>query len=159
MYKIGDKIVYSVHGAGKIIDIKEIDILGVEKNYYILQLPINNIQISIPVDEADEAVIRPVISIDEGKKVKEILMSDSTEMSKNWGQRYRANLESIKTGDIFEIAEIVRNLSALDVSKGLSASEKKMLNNSKRILVSELVIIGAMEKEEAEEMIDDLITL
>lgn len=159
MYKIGDKIVYSVHGAGKIIDIKEIDILGVEKNYYILQLPINNIQISIPVDEADEAVIRPVISIDEGKKVKEILMSDSTEMSKNWGQRYRENLESIKTGDIFEIAEIVRNLSALDVSKGLSASEKKMLNNSKRILVSELVIIGAMEKEEAEEMIDDLITL
>ncbi|NLW52185.1 MAG: CarD family transcriptional regulator [Tissierellia bacterium] len=159
MYKIGDKIVYSVHGAGTIIDIKEIEILGEEKNYYILQLPINNIQVSIPVDEVDEAVIRPVISVDEGKKVKEILMADSTQMSKNWGQRYRENLESIKTGDIFEIAEIVRNLSALDVSKGLSASEKKMLNNSKRILVSELVIIGAMEKEEAEDMIDELITL
>lgn len=159
MYNIGDKIVYSVHGAGTIIDIQNIEILGDEKSYYILKLPINNIQISIPVDGVDEAVIRPVISRDEGKRVAEILKSEKTEMSKNWGQRYRENLETIKTGDIYEIADIVRNLTILDMTKGLSASEKKMLTNSKRIIVSELVIIGALEKEEASQMIDDLITL
>lgn len=159
MYKIGDKIVYSVHGAGKIVDIKEIEILGDEKLYYILQLPINNIQVSIPVEDVDDAVIRPVISQDEGKKVVEILKADKTKMSKNWSQRYRENLEAIKTGDIYEIADIVRNLTILDMSKGLSASEKKMLTKSKRILVSELVISGALNKEEASDMIDDFITL
>lgn len=159
MYNIGDKIVYSVHGAGTIVDIQNIEILGDEKSYYILQLPINNIQISIPVDGVDDAVIRPVISREEGKKVAEILKSEKTEMSSNWGQRYRENLETIKTGDIYEIADIVRNLTILDMTKGLSASEKKMLTNSKRIIVSELVIIGALEKEEASQMIDDLITL
>ena len=80
-------------------------------------------------------------------------------MSPNWGQRYRENLEAIKTGDIYEIADIVRNLTLLDMTKGLSASEKKMLSNSKRVLVSELVIIGALDKEEASDMIDDMITL
>lgn len=159
MYKIGDKIVYSVHGAGKIVDIKEIDILGEEKEYYILELPINNISVSIPVDEVDDMVIRPVISLEEGKKVREILTSDCGEMPKNWGKRYRENLSHIKTGDIFEIAEIVKNLSALDQQKGLSASEKKMLTNAKRIIVSELVIIGALKKDEAEDMIDELITI
>lgn len=159
MYNIGDKIVYSVHGAGTIVDIQNIEIFGDEKSYYILQLPINNIQISIPVDGVDDAVIRPVISREEGKKVAEILKSEKTEMSSNWGQRYRENLETIKTGDIYEIADIVRNLTILDMTKGLSASEKKMLTNSKRIIVSELVIIGALEKEEASQMIDDLITL
>lgn len=159
MYKVGDKIVYSVHGAGKIVDIKEIEILGDEKLYYILQLPINNIQVSIPVEGVDDAVIRPVISEEEGKKVVEILKADKTKMSKNWSQRYRQNLEAIKTGDIYEIAEIVRNLTILDMSKGLSASEKKMLTKSKRILVSELVISGALDKEEASDMIDDFITL
>lgn len=159
MYKVGDKIVYSVHGAGKIVDIKEIEILGDEKLYYILQLPINNIQVSIPVEGVDDAVIRPVISQEEGKKVVDILKADKTKMSKNWSQRYRQNLEAIKTGDIYEIAEIVRNLTILDMSKGLSASEKKMLTKSKRILVSELVISGALDKEEASDMIDDFITL
>ncbi len=159
MYSIGDKIVYSVHGAGTIVDIQNIEILGDEKKYYILQLPINNIKISIPVDGVEGAVIRPVISKSEGKKVVEILKAEKTEMSGNWGQRYRENLETIKTGDIYEIADIVRNLTILDMTKGLSASEKKMLTNSKRIIVSELVIIGALEKDEASQMIDDLITI
>ncbi|MDO5026810.1 MAG: CarD family transcriptional regulator [Tissierellia bacterium] len=159
MYNIGDKIVYSVHGAGTIVDIQNIEILGDEKKYYILQLPINSIKISIPVDGVEEAVIRPVISKSEGRKVVEILRSEKTEMSENWGQRYRENLETIKTGDIYEIADIVRNLTILDMTKGLSASEKKMLTNSKRIIVSELVIIGALDKDEASQMIDDLITI
>lgn len=157
MYNIGDKIVYTVHGAGTIVDIQEINILGNVEKYYILQLPINDIKVSVPITE-DEG-LRPVITQEEGKKVLEILQDDMTEMSKNWGKRFRNNMENIKTGDIFEIASTVRNLTLLDKLKGLSASEKKMLNNAKRIMASELVIIGMMSKGEALELIDEAITL
>ena len=150
MYKIGDKIVYTIHGAGTIIDIQEIEILDNKESYYILKLPINDITVSVPVSDSEG--IRPVISKEEGER-------DISEMSKNWGKRYRENLEHIKTGDIFEIADIVRNLSVLNEEKGLSASEKKMLDNAKRVMVSELIIAGSLTKEEAIELIDDAISL
>lgn len=158
MFKIGDKIVYTIHGAGTIVDIQEIDLLGYVENYYILKLPINNIKVSIPESEIDSSKIRPVISKEEAKKVLDILRDEKTEMSSNWGKRYRENLEQIKSGDIYEIADIVRNLTLLDKEKTLSASEKKMLNNARRIMVSELVISGAISKEEAKELIDEAIT-
>ena len=153
MYKIGDKIVYAIHGAGTIVDIQEIDILGNVENYYILKLPINDIQVSIPESELGTSKIRPVISKEEGEEVLKILKEDRTAMSDNWGKRYRENLEQLKTGDIFETAEIVRNLTLLNEEKALSASEKKMLNNAKRIMVSELLIAETISKEEAEKWI------
>ncbi|MFM1541115.1 CarD family transcriptional regulator, partial [Helcococcus ovis] len=143
--------------AGTIEDIQEIEILGNTEMFYILRFPINDITISVPVTESEK--IRPVITKEEGKAVMEILRSDVTEMSQNWGKRFRDNLEHIKTGNIFEIADIVRNLSILSQKKGLSASENKMLINAKRVMVSELVIVGSMTKEEAMAMIDDAITL
>lgn len=157
MYKIGDKIVYPIHGAGTIVDIQEIDVLGYKENYYLLQLPINNIKVSIPESEINSGKIRPVISKEEGRKVIEVLRKDKTDMPKNWGARYRSNLEHLKTGDIFEIADIVRNLSLLDEEKTLSASEKKMLNNAKRVMVSELVIAGSISMEEVSELVDSAI--
>lgn len=153
MYKIGDKIVYAIHGAGTIVDIQEIDILGNVENYFILKLPINDIQVSIPESELGTSKIRPVISKEEGEEVLKILKEDKTAMSDNWGKRYRENLEQLKTGDIFETAEIVRNLTLLNEEKTLSASEKKMLNNAKRIMVSELLIAETISKEEAEKWI------
>ena len=159
MYNIGDKIVYAVHGAGTIVDIQEIEILNNTEKYYILLLPINDIKISIPESEINSGKIRPIITKAEGKKVMEILKSEKTMMSSNWGKRYRENLEQLKSGDIFEIADIVRNLTILNNEKTLSASEKKMLNDAKRVMVSELVIVGSITKEEASEMIDEAITL
>lgn len=153
MYEIGDKIVYAIHGAGTIVDIQEIDILGNVENYYILKLPINDIQVSIPESELDSSKIRPVISKEEGEEVLKILREDKTAMPDNWGKRYRGNLEQLKTGDIFETAEIVRNLTLLNEEKTLSASEKKMLNNAKRIMVSELLIAETISREEAEKWI------
>lgn len=153
MYKIGDKIVYAIHGAGTIVDIQEIDILGNVENYFILKLPINDIQVSIPESELDSSKIRPVITKEEGQEVLKILQEDKTAMSDNWGKRYRENLEQLKTGDIFETAEIVRNLTLLNEEKTLSASEKKMLNNAKRIMASELLISETITKEEAEKWI------
>ncbi|MDY3052161.1 MAG: CarD family transcriptional regulator [Ndongobacter sp.] len=159
MYHIGDRIVYPMHGAGTITGIEDKEILGEERKYYIMKMPISNIKISIPVDNIDRIGIRPVMSEEDGLRVMEILREESSKMSSNWSQRYRENLENLKTGDPFEIAEIVRNLQLRDMEKGLSTSEKKMLNSSKRMLVSELVIIGSMSVEEAQNLIDEAISL
>ena len=117
MFKIGDKIVYPNHGAGTIDSIEKKEFLGEEKDYYILKMPIGSMDISIPLSNIDKMNIRDVISKDEGDQVLTILDEDPTEMPSNWNVRYRENQEIIKTGDIFEIAKMVRNLSILDKEK------------------------------------------
>lgn len=159
MFKIGDKIVYPMHGAGIIDSIEEKEFLGQEKEYFILKMPIGNMDISVPIANINSMNIRDVISIEEGKKVLEILDQEPTEMSSNWNLRYRQNQEILKGGDIFEIAEMVKNLTLLDKDKGLSTTEKKLLNRSRRIMASELVMSGSLDKEDAEKMIDESIGL
>ena len=158
MYKVGDRVVYPMHGAGKIVGIETKEILGEEYDFYILKMPIENMCISIPVNNIESIGIRSVMSKEDGEKVLDILRQDSTKMANNWSQRYRENLENLKTGDPFEIAEIVRNLQMRDMDKGLSTSEKRMLNSSKRMLISELIVIGSMSVEEAKIMIDEAIS-
>ncbi|WP_296114882.1 CarD family transcriptional regulator [uncultured Anaerococcus sp.] len=159
MFKIGDKIVYPMHGAGVIDAIEKIDFMGEEKEYYILKMPIGEMDISVPADNMKDANIRFIISREEGKEVLEILDDKPTEMNTNWTKRYRDNQDILKTGDIFEIAKMVRNLAILDSDKGLSTTEKKLLNRARRILASELVMAGSLDKKEAEKMIDESIGL
>ena len=159
MFKIGDKIVYPNHGAGIIDSIEKKEFLGEEKDYFILKIPIGSMDISIPMANIDKMNIREVIGKKEGDEVLRILDDDPTQMSNNWNVRYRQNQEVIKSGDIFEIAKMVRNLAILDKEKGLSTTEKKLLNRARRIMASELVMAGSLEKEKAEEMIDESIGL
>ncbi len=159
MFKIGDKIVYPNHGAGVIDSIEKKEFLGEEKEYFILKMPIGSMDISIPISNIDKMNIREVIGKEEGDEVLKILDEDPTEMSSNWNVRYRENQEIIKTGDIFEIAKMVRNLAILDKEKGLSTTEKKLLNRARRILASELVMAGSLETQKAEAMIDESIGL
>ncbi|BFL73014.1 MULTISPECIES: CarD family transcriptional regulator [Anaerococcus] len=159
MFKIGDKIVYPNHGAGIIDSIEKKEFLGEEKDYFILKMPIGSMDISIPMANIDKMNIREVIGKKEGDEVLRILDDDPTQMSNNWNVRYRQNQEVIKSGDIFEIAKMVRNLAILDKEKGLSTTEKKLLNRARRIMASELVMAGSLEKEKAEEMIDESIGL
>ncbi|MDD7543162.1 MAG: CarD family transcriptional regulator [Peptoniphilaceae bacterium] len=159
MYKIGDRVIYPMQGAGKIVAIEKKEIYGQICEFYILQMPIANIRISIPVKNIDSKGIRPVMSKEDGRKVLEILRSESTHMSENWSQRYRENMENLKSGDPFEMAEIIRNLQIRDMEKGLSASEKKMLSKTKKMLISELIIAGSMSVEEAGTLIDEAITM
>lgn len=159
MFKIGDKIVYPMHGAGIIDSIEKKEFLGEEKDYFILKMPIGDMDISIPTSKINDMNIRDVITKEEGDKVLDILDDDPSDMSSNWTVRYRQNQEILKTGDIFEIAKMVRNLAILDKDKGLSTTEKKLLNRSRRILASELVMAGSLDKEEAEKMIDESIGL
>lgn len=156
MFKEGDKVVYPNHGAGTIIGVETKNILGEEKKYYIMKLPIGEMRVMIPVEKVDEIGIRSVINEEEADDVLQILKGEKSKMSQNWNRRYRANMEKIKTGDIYEVCEVVRNLTMRDEEKGLSTGEKKMLSNSRQILISELVLAKDMEEEEVETIIEDL---
>lgn len=159
MFKIGDKIVYPMHGAGIIDSVETKEFLGEEKEYFILKMPIGNMDISIPKANINKMNIRDVISKKEGEKILAILEQDPKDLNSNWNLRYRENQEILKTGDIFKIANMVRDLVALDDDKGLSTTEKKLLNRARRIMASELVMSGSLERDEAEKMIDESIGL
>ena len=152
MFNVGDKVVYPMHGAGVIDAIEEKDILGTKQAYYILKMP-GEVKVMVPTAKAEEIGVRNIIDKDSAEKVFRVLESDETEMSMNWNKRYRDNMEKMKSGDIYKIADVVRNLSFKQKEKGLSTGEKKMLNNAKQILVSELVLTEHSTQDEIEKMV------
>ena len=154
MFKIGDKVVYPMHGAGIIEAIEEKEVLGETRQYYILRLPVGDMKVMIPIATCKEVGLREVIDDDGVEKVFGILRDKSTNMSENWNKRYRANLEKIKSGNIYEVAEVVRNLINRDREKGLSSGERKMLENARQILISELVLATEMAEDNAKTMVE-----
>lgn len=156
MFNIGDKIVYPMHGAGVIEAIEEKEILGEKKKYYVMRMPIGDMKVMIPIDNVEEIGVREVVGSDEIKQVFNILQGEKSKMSSNWNRRYRANMDKIRSGNVFQVAEVVRNLSIRDNEKGLSTGERKMLENAKRILVSEIVLSQGIDKDEAFQLIDDV---
>ncbi len=154
MFKVGDKIVYPMHGAGVIESIEEKDILGERQKYYVMRMPVGDIRVMVPTKNAEMIGVRDVIGNETAKGVLEVLGSNTTDMSNNWNKRYRDNMEKMKSGDIYEIADVVRNLSFKQKEKGLATGEKKMLNNAKQILISELVLAEAMDKDQVEKTIN-----
>lgn len=156
MFNIGDKVVYPLHGAGVITSIEEKAILDEKQSYYIIKMP-GEVKVMVPTAKAEEIGVRSIIDKGSALKVINILQEDSTEMSMNWNKRYRDNMERMKTGNIYEVADIVRNLSIKQKDKGLSTGEKKMLLNARQILVSELVLVENKDKNEIEEIVDEKI--
>jgi transcriptional regulator, carD family len=156
MFNVGDKIVYPMHGAGTIDSIEEKDILGEKQSYYILRMP-GEVKVMIPTAKAEAVGVRNVIDKQSAEKVIGILEQDETLMDKNWNKRYRDNMEKMKSGDIYQVADVVRNLSFKQKEKGLSTGEKKMLNNAKQILVSELVLAEHATEDEVEKLVDSKI--
>ena len=158
MFNVGDKIVYPMHGAGTIDAIEEKNILGENQAYYVIKMP-GEVKVMVPTAKAEQIGVRNVIGKEEAEKVISILGEDETEMSQNWNKRYRDNMEKMKSGDIYEVADVVRNLSFKQKEKGLSTGEKKMLSNAKQILVSELVLAEHASQEEVEELVENKINL
>lgn len=155
MFEIGDKVVYPMHGAGIIEAIEEKEVLGSKRQYYIMRMPIGNMKVMVPKDNVSEIGLRSVIGTEDVETVMSILREEDTEMSSNWNHRYRANMEKIKTGNIYEVAEVVRNLVHRDKEKGLSTGEKKMLENARQILVSEMVLAQGKEEDQVESLVED----
>ena len=156
MFNIGDKVVYPMHGAGIIQDIEEKNILGEKTAYYIIKMP-GEVKVMVPTAKEEEIGMRNIIDGETASKVFQVLETDSTEMSLNWNKRYRDNMEKMKSGDIYEVADVVRNLSFKQKERGLSTGEKKMLLNAKQILVSELTLAENAQKEAIEELVDSKI--
>lgn len=154
MFKVGDKIVYPMHGAGVIEAIEHKELMGADKEFYILKLPIKNMKVMIPTDNAENLGVRRVVDKGVFNDVIDLLSQSKEIMPDNWNRRYRANLEKVKTGDIFEVAQVVRNLEILDREKGLSTGERKMLSNSKQILVSELTLSRDLHEEEVVSLVN-----
>ena len=156
MYNVGDKVVYPMHGAGIVDSIEEKEVLGEKQSYYILKMP-GEVKVMVPTQTAEQHGIRNIIDKTEAEKVFNILEQDETEMEKNWNKRYRENMDKMKSGNIYEIADVVRNLSFKQKEKGLSTGEKKMLHNAKQILVSELVLAEHATQDEVEELVENKI--
>lgn len=156
MFNIGDKVVYPMHGAGIIEGIEEKDVLGEKQNYYIIKMP-GEVKVMVPTAKATDVGVRDIIDSNTANNVFKVLETNSTQMSTSWNKRYRDNMDKIKSGDIYEVADVVRNLSFKQKEKGLSTGEKKMLLNAKQILVSELTLAENSKKEEIEEMVNSKI--
>jgi len=145
-----------MHGAGIIEAIEEKSVCNERQSYYIIKMP-GEVKVMVPTAKAEEIGVRNIIDSETAGKVINILEQESTEMSVKWNKRYRDNVEKMKSGDIYEVADIVRNLSFKQKDKGLSTTEKKMLLNAKQILVSELVLAENKGKEEVEELVENKI--
>ncbi len=140
MYSIGDSVVYPLHGAGIIEAIEEREVEGLMHRYYAMRIPLGDMKVLIPVEGADKIGVRDIIPSEEADKVLSEFGILEIDSNRNWNKRFRENMVKIKSGNIYEVAAVVKSLMMRDRSKGLSTGERKMLSNAKQILISELVI-------------------
>jgi len=156
-FELGDHVVYPHHGAGKVLKKEEMEILGERREYLTIKILHNDMTVRVPTENAALAGLRRVIDEETVKKVLDVLRDEVSEMPKNWNRRFKHNRDKIKTGDIYELAEVVRNLSLRENEKGLSTGEKQMFTRTKKILASELMYALDKDEEEAESYLDELL--
>ena len=154
MFQVGDKIVHPMHGAGVIDSIVSRKMNGVLREYYQMRLPSGNMLVMIPTDHIEEIGVRPVMCADEALAVMDHLSTIEADMSQNWNHRYRENMVRLKSGDLIEVARVVKGLMLRDDQRGLSTGERKMLHAAKQILISELVLSQNLSYEAVEERIN-----
>lgn len=158
MFRVGDVVVYPQHGAGVIEEISETAMGGETREYFVLRMCQGNLKVMVPADSTAEVGLRRVIGREEVDKVFEVLGAKCTPMPSNWNHRYKKNREKLRSGDIFQVAEVVRNLTVRDMERGLSSGEKRMLNQAREILASELMYAVEVEVDEALRMIEEVFT-
>ena len=141
MLDVGDKVVYPMHGAGIIEAVEEHEVMGERRDYFILTMPYGGMRVMIPLDNVENVGLREVICEAEVDNVFCTLRMAPTQACVNWNRRFNINLAKIKSGDIHEVAEVVRNLTIQDRAKKLSTGERRLLDTARQILVSELVLV------------------
>jgi len=156
-FEEGDKVVYPHHGAGLVLKKESRELMGEEREYLTIKILHNELTVMVPCENAGVAGLRRVIDEEEIKKVTDVLTDDVSDMPKNWNRRFKYNREKIKTGDVFELAEVVRNLAIREMEKGLSTGEKQMYTRAKKILASEFMYALDKDEEGAEEYLDGLL--
>lgn len=154
MFQVGDKVVHPMHGAGIVDSIVQKKVNGVVREYYILRLPARSMMVMIPTENSQEIGVRPVVDKELADQVLAALPQIQVEMTSNWNRRYRENMERLKSGNLFEVAKVVKGLTQRDVDRGLSTGERKMLHSAREILISELVMSQCCSYEDAQARID-----
>jgi CarD family transcriptional regulator len=154
MYSVGDKVVCPQHGAGKITGIEPKEVLGRQREYLTIQILHSHMTVMLPVENAGRAGLRRIVEADVFEEVLEVLRGEPTTMPKDWSRRYRHNRDKLKTGDVFEVAEVVRNLAVRDAAKDLPLGEKRMFTDAKKILASELMYARDLSEDEATARLD-----
>src|SRR4029079_4097644 len=156
-FEVGDSVVYPHHGAGRVLKKEMRTMFGEEREYLTLKILHNDMTVMVPCCNAGKAGLRRIIDDEEVKKVLAVLDDDMSEMPKNWNRRFKHKRAKNKTGDIYELAEVVRNLAIREFDKGLSTGEKQMFTRAKKILASELMYALEKDEEEAEAHLDALL--
>ncbi len=156
-FEIGDNVVYPHHGAGQVLKKELKKMFGEEREYLTIKILHNDMTVMVPCENAGIAGLRRVIDEETVKKVLAVLSDDVSEMPKNWNRRFKHNREKIKTGDVFELAEVVRNLAIREQEKGLSTGEKQMYTRAKKILASEMMYALEKSEDEAEAYLDEIL--
>ncbi len=157
MYCVGDKVVHPMHGAGIIKDIKKIILGGVEREYYVVCFAVGNMVSDIPVSGCEKIGIRDVISRDEAKKVLEYFRDSEVGDDINWNKRQRENMVKLKSGDIYQVVVVLKELMCREKRKGLSTSERKTLSSARQIVLSELILSGVADETDIELILEDTV--
>ncbi len=154
MFRIGDKIVHPMHGAGVVDGIVQRKVNGVVRDYYSLKLPIGGMLVMIPTDHCEQIGVRAILSGDEAEQVLDQLTDVEVEMQSNWNHRYRENMERLKSGNLLEVAKVVKGLAQREKRRGLSNGERKMLHSARQILISEIGLAQSITYKEAENRLE-----
>ena len=157
-FSVGDKVVYPHHGAAVIESMEQKELFGEKRDYFILKLAYGELTLMVPTDSTEEVGLREVTPEKEMPKVFKVLRKqEETTNTTNWSRRFKANVEKLRSGDIYKVAEVVRSLHQRDKEKGLSAGEKRMLTKARQILVSELTFSKDCDEESAEKLLDEVL--
>jgi CarD family transcriptional regulator len=146
-FEVGDSVVYPHHGAGKVLKKEMKEVLGEKREYLTIKILHNDMTVMVPTANASVAGLRRVIDEETLQKVLAVLQDQCSDMPKNWNRRFKHNRDKIKTGDIYELAEVVRNLAIREHQKGLSTGEKQMYTRAKKVLASEMMYALDMDEE------------
>ncbi|MCL2044915.1 MAG: CarD family transcriptional regulator [Oscillospiraceae bacterium] len=158
MFSVGDMIAHPMHGAGVIDSIEDRKMNGATRKYYILKMPAGGMVVMIPTESTEQIGVRPIVNPDQADALMAAIPFLDAEMTPNWNRRYRENMQRLKSGDLHEVARVVKGLVIREVAKGLSTGERKMLLSAKQILISELVLSKKLTYEEVESQINAALT-
>ncbi len=154
-YKRGEVVIYPQHGACKVIGTKKMEFFGEKQDYLILQTVINEMTLKVPVDKTDEVGVRPPVSADELEDLVSVLAKPDPRVPSNWSRRFKNHQEKLKSGDVYQVAEVVRNLAARNRDASLSAAERTMYERARVNLISEISPALKVSAEDAEAYLDE----
>ena len=154
-FAVGDRIVHPLHGAGVIDSIENQRVCGVERSYYVMHIKMGDMLVKVPTDSSDAVGLRPIMKPEGAKKFLDYIGTIKPEMTQNWNRRYRENMSKLRSGNLKDVAEVIKGLTVRDSERGLSTGERKMLNSAKEILLSEIVLSQSYTYDEASTLLED----